>query len=47
MVDALDQFIKGMMAIMHEVTILKGEISSLCKANEALVKRWRAKKTWI
>ena len=39
MVDALDQFTKGTMAIMHEVTILRGEISSLHKANKALTKR--------
>ena len=32
---------------MHCVAILELEVSSLCKANEALSKRWRAKRTRI
>ena len=47
MVDALDQFTKGTMAIMHKVMILRGQISSLRKANKALAKRQKAKNTWI
>jgi hypothetical protein len=43
----MDQLIKGTMAIMHEVALLRSEVSSLYKANEALSKRWRAKKPHV
>ncbi|KAK3393266.1 hypothetical protein B0H63DRAFT_516458 [Podospora didyma] len=33
------------MAVMHEVALLRAEVSSLRKANEGLRKRRRAKKT--
>ena len=47
MLDAVDQFAKGTKAIMHEVALLKAEVSSLRKANETLSKRRRGKKTRI
>ena len=42
---AVDGFTKGTMTIMHEVALLRGENSSLHKANEERSKRRRAKKT--
>ena len=47
MLDAIDQFTKGTTAIMHQVALLRTEVSSLRKANEGLSKRRRAKKTRI
>ena len=47
MLDAVDQFAKGAKAIMHEVTLLRTEVSMLRKANEALSKRRKAKKTRV
>jgi len=47
MIAALDQFAKGATAIMHRVALLEAETSALRKANEALSKRRRAKKTRI
>jgi hypothetical protein len=41
----MDQLTKGTIAIMHQVALLQSEVSSLHKANEALSKRRRAKKT--
>jgi hypothetical protein len=45
MLAAVDQLAKGTVAVMHEVALLRAEVSSLRKANEALSKRRRAKKT--
>ena len=47
MLAAVDQLAKGTMAVMHEVALLRSEVSSLRKANEALSKRRRAKKTRV
>jgi hypothetical protein len=47
MLATMDQLIKGTMAIMHEVALLRSEVSLLYKANEALSKRWRAKRTRV
>jgi len=47
MLAAVDQLTKGTMAVMHEVALLRSEVSSLCKANEALSKRRRAKRTRV
>jgi DDE superfamily endonuclease len=47
MLYAIDQFIKGTTAIMHQVALLRTEVGSLRKANEALSKRRRAKKTRV
>lgn len=47
MLAAVDQFAKGATAIMHQVTLLRTEVSSLRMANEALSKRRRAKKTRV
>ncbi|KFY32099.1 hypothetical protein V493_00495 [Pseudogymnoascus sp. VKM F-4281 (FW-2241)] len=47
MLDAVDQFAKGAKAIMHQVALLRAEVSSLRKANEGLSKRRRAKKTRV
>jgi DDE superfamily endonuclease len=44
MLNAVDQFAKGAKAMMHEVALLRAEVSSLRKANEGLSKRRRAKK---
>ncbi|RDW91678.1 hypothetical protein BP5796_02843 [Coleophoma crateriformis] len=43
--DAVDQFSKGAKAMMHEVALLRAEVSTLRRANEALGKRRRAKRT--
>jgi hypothetical protein len=47
MLAAVDQLTKGTMAIMHRVAILESENTSLRKANEALSKRRRAKRTRV
>jgi hypothetical protein len=47
MLDAVDQFAKGAKAMMHQVALLRTEVSTLRKANEALSKRRRAKKTRV
>ena len=47
MLAAIDQFAKGTTAVMHQVALLQAEVSSLRKANEALSKRRRAKKTRV
>jgi hypothetical protein len=47
MLAAVDQLTKGTMAVMHEVALLRSEVSSLRKANEALSKRRRAKRTRV
>jgi hypothetical protein len=47
MLNAIDQFTKGTKAIMYQVALLRSEVSSLHKANEALSKRRRAKKTRV
>ena len=45
MLAAVDQLAKGAMAVMHEVALLRTEVSALRKANEELSKRRRAIKT--
>ena len=47
MLAAVDQLTKGTMAMMHQVALLQAEVSSLHKANEALSKRRRAKRTRV
>lgn len=47
MLAAVDQLTKGTVAVMHQLAFLRTEVSSLRKANEALSKRRRAKKTRI
>jgi len=47
MLTTIDQLAKGIMAVMHEVALLWSEVSSLRKANEALSKRRRAKRTRV
>ena len=47
MLAAVDQLAKGTMAVMHEVALLRTEVSVLRKANKGLSKRRRAKKTRI
>ena len=47
MLAAVDQLAKGTMAVMHQVALLRSEVSSLRKANEALSKRRRAKRTRV
>ena len=47
MLAAVDQLAKGIIAVMHKVALLQSEVSSLCKANEALSKCRRAKKTCV
>ena len=47
MLAAVDQLTKGTMAVMHQVALLRSEVSSLRKANEALSKRRRAKKSRV
>ena len=44
---AMDQFTKGTTAVMHQMALLRTEVSSLRKSNEALSKRKRAKRTRI
>jgi len=47
MLTAVDQLTKGTIAVMHKVALLRSEVSSLRKANEALSKRRRAKRTRV
>ena len=47
MLAAVDQLEKGTTVIMHQVALLRAEVSTLRKANEALSKRRRAKKTRV
>ena len=47
MLAAVDQLTKGTTAVMHQVALLRSEVSLLRKANEALSKRRRAKKTHV
>ena len=47
MLVAVDQLTKGTMAVMHQVALLRAENASLRKANEALSKRRRAKRTRV
>jgi hypothetical protein len=47
MLTAIDQLTKGTMAVMHQVALLRSENASLRKANEALSKRRRAKRTRV
>jgi hypothetical protein len=47
MLTAVDQLAKGTTAVMHQVALLQSEVSSLRKANEALSKRRRAKRTRV
>ena len=47
MLAAVDQLAKGTIAVMHQVALLQSEVSSLRKANEALSKRRRAKRTRV
>jgi len=47
MLAAVDQLAKGTTAVMHQVALLRSEVSSLRKANEALSKRRRAKRTRV
>ena len=44
---AIDQLAKGTQALAHSVTLMAAEIRILQKANEALSKRRRAKKTRV
>lgn len=47
MLSAVDQFAKGAKAIMHRLVLVEAELSTLQKANEALSKRRRAKRTRV
>jgi len=47
MLAAVDQLTKGTMAVMYEVALLRSEVSSLHKANEALSKCRRAKRIYV
>ena len=47
MLTAVDQLTKGTMAVMHQVALLRSENAALRKANEALSKRRRAKRTRV
>jgi len=47
MLAAIDQFIRGTMAVMYQVALLQLEVFSFCKVNEVLSKRRRAKKTCV
>ena len=47
MLAAVDQLTKGIMAVMHQVALLRSENAALRKANEALSKRRRAKRTRV
>jgi hypothetical protein len=47
MLAAVDQLTRGTIAMMHEVALLRSEVSSLRKANKALSKRRIAKRTRI
>jgi len=47
MLTAVNRLAKGIMAVMHEVTFLRTEVSALHKANKAFSKQRRAKKTRV
>ena len=47
MLAAVDQLTKGTMAVMYQVALLRSENASLRRANEALSKRRRAKRTRV
>ena len=47
MLAAVDQIAKGATSIMHEVALLRAENLALCKANEGLSKRRKAKRTRV
>ncbi len=47
MLAAVDQLTKGTMPVMHQVALLRAENASLRKANEALSKHRRAKRTRV
>jgi len=47
MLTAVDRLAKGIITIMHKVTLLRTEVSALRKANKAFSKRQRAKKTRV
>ena len=47
MLTAVDRLAKGTMVVMHEVALLRAEVSALRKANKGLSKRRKAKKTRI
>jgi len=47
MLTAVDRLAKGIITVMHEVTLLRTEVLALRKANKALSKRRRAKKTHV
>src|SRR5690348_9036413 len=47
MLTAVDQLTKSTMAVMHQVALFQAENVSLRKANEALSKRRRAKRTRV
>jgi hypothetical protein len=47
MLATVDQLAKGTIAVIHQVALLQSEVSSLRKANEALSKRQRAKRTYV
>jgi hypothetical protein len=47
MLAAVDQLTKGTIAVMHQVALLRAENASLRRANEALSKRRRAKRTRV
>ena len=44
-IDAVDQFTKGSVAIMYEVALLQSRITELKEVNKRLSKRHKAKKT--
>jgi len=47
MLTAVDRLVKGTMAVMHKVALLRMEVSVLRKANKGLSKRRRVKKTRV
>ena len=47
MLAAVDQLTKSTTAVMHQVALLRSENAALRKANEALSKRRRAKRTRV
>jgi len=47
MLTAVDRLAKGIMAVIHEVALLRSEVLALRKANKGLSKRRRAKKTRV
>ena len=47
MLAAVDQLAKSTTAVMHQVALLRSENAALRKANEALSKRRRAKRTRV